>query len=120
MGKEEDWDRMDSASDLDAAVNVLQVADGGGKVHGGGVSRKLSKNRMGKSPYLQDPHTPVPVVRPLIVQKRSWSASQTSLQQHQRSLTGNFGAQQLVRPLRPSNVDDTEYPHFLCYRQRPQ
>ena len=110
-GEEEDWDRMDSASDLDAAANALQVADGGGTVRGGGVSRKLSKNRKGKSPYLQDPHAPVPVVRPSIVQKRSWSASQTSLQQHQGSSTGNFGTQQLVRPLRLSNVDETEYPH---------
>jgi hypothetical protein len=64
-----------------------------------------------KSPYLQDPHAPVPVVRPSIVQKRSWSASQTSLQQQQGSPTGNFGARQLVKPLRLSNVDATEYPH---------
>jgi len=41
-GEEEDWDRMDSASDLDAAANALQVADGGGTVHGGGVSQKLT------------------------------------------------------------------------------
>ena len=45
-GKEEDWDRMDSASDLDAVANTLQVAvDGGGTVRGSGVSQKLSKNR---------------------------------------------------------------------------
>jgi hypothetical protein len=50
-------------------------------------------------------------VRFSIVQKRSWSASQTSLQQQQGSPTGNFGAQQLVRPLRLSNVDETEFPH---------
>ena len=43
---------MDSASDLDAAANALQVADGGGTVSGGGVNRKLSKNRKGRSPYL--------------------------------------------------------------------
>jgi len=51
---------MDSATDLDAPANVLQVADDGGMVRGGGVSQKLSKNR--KSPYLQDPHAPVPVM----------------------------------------------------------
>ena len=28
LGKEEDWDRIDSVSDLDAAVNELQVVDG--------------------------------------------------------------------------------------------
>jgi len=108
---EEDWDRMDLASDLDATANALQVADGGGVVRGGLLSRKLSKNRKGRSPYLQDPHAPVPVVRPSIAQKRSWSTSQTSLQQQQGSPTGNFGAQQFVRPLRLSNVDETEYSH---------
>ena len=102
---------MDSASDLDAAANALQVMDGGGTVRGGGVSWKLSKNRKGKGPYLQDPHVHVPVVHPSIVQKRSWSTSQTSLQQQQGSPTGNFGAQQLVRPLRLSNVDEMDYPH---------
>jgi len=56
-------------------------------------------------------HTPVPVVRPSIVQKRSWNASQTSHQRQQGSPTGNFGAQQLVRPSRPSNVDETKYSH---------
>jgi hypothetical protein len=33
--EEEDWDRMDSASDLDAAANALQVADDGGAVRKG-------------------------------------------------------------------------------------
>ena len=108
---EEDWDRMDSASDLDAAANALQVAvDCGGTVRGGGVSRKLSKNRKGRSPYLQDQH--VPSMHPSIVQKRSSSGSQTSLQQQQGSPTGNFGGQaQLVRPLKLSNVDETDVPH---------
>ena len=116
-GEEDDWDRMDSASDLDVAVNVLRVADGGGTVRGGGVSLKLSNNRKWRSPYLQDPHAPVPVARPSVVQKR---ASQTSIQQQQGSLTGNFGAQQLVRPLRLSHVDETDYPHFLCSRRQRQ
>jgi len=40
---------MDSPSDLDAAANALQVADSGGTVRGVGVSRKLSKNRKGKT-----------------------------------------------------------------------
>ena len=109
---------MDLASDLDAAANALQVADGSGAVRGGLLSRKLSKNRKGRSPYLQDPHAPVPVVRPSIAQKQSWSTSQTSLQQQQGSPTGNFGAQQFVRPLRLSNVDETEYSRYQRQRQR--
>ena len=51
-GEEEDGDEMDSASDLDAAVNALYVADSGATVRGRG--RKLSKNKE-RSPYLQDP-----------------------------------------------------------------
>ena len=89
MDDEEDWDRMDSASDLDAIANAFQVADGDGTVRDGEVSWKLSENRKGRSPYLQDPHRPVPVVHPSIVEKRSWSASQTSLQQQQGSPTRN-------------------------------
>ena len=34
--EEEDGDRMDSALDLDAAVNALHVADSGAMVRGGG------------------------------------------------------------------------------------
>ena len=58
---------MDSATDLDAAANALHVADDGGTVHGGRVSQNLSKNR--KSPHLQDPHAPVPVMHSSILQK---------------------------------------------------
>ena len=36
-GEEEGWDRMDSASDLDATANALWVADGGSTVHSGEV-----------------------------------------------------------------------------------
>ncbi|KIM35749.1 hypothetical protein M413DRAFT_325892 [Hebeloma cylindrosporum] len=115
-GEEEDWDRMDSASDLDAAANapLQQVVEGGSDTvrgGGGGGSRKLGKNRKGRSPYLvlQDPH----VVQP----KRSFCGSQASFQQQQQqqgSPTSNFGTAtqaQLVRPLRLSNVDETDYPH---------
>ena len=64
----------------------------------GEVRRKLSKNRKGRSPYLQDPqaHT---------AQKRSFSASQTSLQLHQRvvsglnNLCGHCGYRKLTRPI---------------------
>ena len=63
-GEEKDGDEMDSASDLDAAVNALHVADSGATVRGRG--RKLSKNKE-RSPYLQDPQ--IPTVHPSIVQK---------------------------------------------------
>jgi hypothetical protein len=92
MDNEEDWDRMDSASDLDAIANAFQVADDNGMVHDGEVSWKLSENRKGRSPYLRDLHRPIPVVHPLIVEKRSWSALQTFLQQQQGSLTRNSAA----------------------------
>lgn len=46
-GEEEDWGRMDSASNLDAAANALQLADGGGIVYGGEGNWRLSKNRKG-------------------------------------------------------------------------
>jgi hypothetical protein len=47
-GEEEDWGRMDSASNLNAAANALQLADGGGTVRGGEGRWKLSKNRKGR------------------------------------------------------------------------
>ena len=52
MGKEEDKDRMDLASDLDATANALQLADSNSATVCSGVSQKLSKNKKGKSPYL--------------------------------------------------------------------
>jgi len=50
-GEKEDWDRMDSASDLGAAANALRVEDCGATVRGDG-SRELSKSKKGKSPHL--------------------------------------------------------------------
>lgn len=72
-GEEEDWDRMDSASDLDAAARALGIVqDGSATVRGKG---------RGRSPYLQDPFAP-PLpgypIRPL-TPKRSASGSQSSL-----------------------------------------
>ena len=74
-GEREDWDRIDSASDLDAAANALQLTDSA-TVHGG-VRRKLSKNKKGKSPYLQDPqaYTVRPLVDLLALRKLRFSNS---------------------------------------------
>ena len=43
---------MNSASNFDAAVNALQLADGGGTVRGGEGSWRLSKNGKGRGLYL--------------------------------------------------------------------
>jgi serine/arginine repetitive matrix protein 2 len=68
-GEEEDWDRMDSASDLDAAAKALEVRDGSATVRG----------IRGRSPYLQEhyllPGCPSRPTTP----KRSASASQSSI-----------------------------------------
>ena len=74
----------------------------------GGVRRGLSKNRKERNLYLQDlqAHT----VRLSVMQKRSFSASQNSLQQHQGSPTNNSGTQ-LVWPFLLSNVKKTDLPH---------
>ena len=89
---------MDSASDL--AVNALQVADDGGTARvGGGGCRKLSKNRKGRRPYLQDPHAHVHAMRPSIMQK--WFADIASA----AGRITNGAAREVV------NVDETDYPH---------
>ena len=83
--EEEDWDRMDSASDIDAAANALQLADSA--MVRGGVHRKPSKNKKGRGPYLQDSraHT----VHLLVMQKRSLSAWRLrfSNSRHRRRVT---------------------------------
>lgn len=100
-GEEEDWDRMDSASDLDAAARGLNAgADGAATVRGrvGGSGRRVvSGGKKGKSPYH---HDPMPASPPVIVPKRSFSASQSSLrlsEHHQSSAQ---------RPIRLSNVEE--------------
>lgn len=80
---EEDWDRMDSASVLDAVAKGLSVTDGSATVRGG--SRREGKKK--KAPCLQHVsfHPPPPPLissqslGPVIVTKRSFSASQPSI-----------------------------------------
>lgn len=73
---EEDWDRMDSASDLDAAAKALGIPVDGAATLKGGRNKLKSK---GRSPYLQ--HEPS-VTGSFIAQltpKRSASGSQSSI-----------------------------------------
>lgn len=103
--EEEDWDRMDSASDLDAAaIKALGNVDGPydvvATVRGRGSFRtKADEKKAGVSPYFQnqssyenDQHHPLPplpasssttglgnfLARHSIIPKRSFSASQAS------------------------------------------
>ena len=101
--EEEDWDRLDSASDLDAAATkALGIVDGAYDVSAtvrgrGRVKTKADeKKRTGVSPYLQNQssheHHPPPLpasssstglgnflARHSIIPKRSFSASQSSI-----------------------------------------
>ena len=103
--EEEDWDRMDLSSDLDAAaIKALGIADGtfdgSATVRGRGRGKaKADEKKPGVSPYLQnqsshenDQHHPPPLpasssstglgnffTRHSIMPKRSFSASQLSI-----------------------------------------
>jgi serine/arginine repetitive matrix protein 2 len=103
---EEDWDRMDSASDLDTAAKALYVIDGSATVRGG---RQWDGRK--KIPYLeQDTFARLAseqsTDRPLIT-KRSFGTSQTSIRciEHQ---SGNNSSQpgKALRPVRLSNVEE--------------
>ena len=111
----DDWDRMDLALDLDATANALQVADGGGTVRGVGVSRKLSKNRKGKSPYLQDPRAPLPVVV-------SFDCAEMVLEYFADFALATAGITDgelwSSAPCEIVEIIEMDYPHFLCYRRR--
>ncbi|CAA7257453.1 unnamed protein product [Cyclocybe aegerita] len=136
---EEDWDRMDSASDLDAAARALGIGvatDGSAHATVRGGSR-----RKGRSPYLQhdsfDPPPPLPLLTPSgssslpsppnsasattrhshsLVQKRSFSASQSSLNHPQQQVQQQQPSPNPPPPrtTRLSNVEeqaDTGSPH---------
>ncbi|KAF9556528.1 hypothetical protein CPC08DRAFT_90775 [Agrocybe pediades] len=125
---EEDWDQMDSASDLDAAARAMGIRvgmDGGATVRGASSS-KLQKNRKGRSPYLQrdmfdsPPPPPLPVNstsptsssgQPLsphsIVAKRSFNNSQSSLAVYQTHQGSPLASSHIpARTTRLSNVDE--------------
>ncbi|TFK35721.1 hypothetical protein BDQ12DRAFT_706594 [Crucibulum laeve] len=90
-GEEEDWDRMDSASDLDAAAKALGIGnDGAATVRG----------KKGRSPYLQQDSYLPPGARP-ITPKRSISGSQSSLWG-----TSPFSTGLPPRSTRLSNVEE--------------
>lgn len=120
---EEDWDRMDSASDLDAVARALSAAsDGTATVRGG--SHRQNK---GRSPYLQPdsfeppPSLPLPVpiqsssgsksgysIRPSIIPKRSFNMSSSSLRNGEQSSQGSpHGSNHMPqRTIRLSNVEE--------------
>lgn len=69
--EEEDWDRMDSASDLEHAAQALSSSDGMSTV----------KGRKGRSPYMfdqQEPVPPLPGLRP-VTPKSGPAASRSSI-----------------------------------------
>ena len=110
---EEDWDRMDSASDLDAAAKGLGLyPEGAATVRGRreGSHRKREGVRKGRSPYLQhdfrpdEPSPPLPSPLPsvgAIIPKRSFSASQPTLWTSDQSSQAQL---QQDSPLSPGNL----------------
>ena len=120
--EEEDWDRMDSASDLDAAaIKALGTVDGTCDVSATVRGRGRIRTKAGVSPYLQnqsshgnDQHHPPPLpasssstglgnflARHSIIPKRSFSASQTSI----LGSAGGDGQQHSpIVPTRPSRL----------------
>ena len=132
--EEEDWDRLDSASDLDAAAikalgNVDGAYDVSATVRGRGkVKTKADKKKALVSPYLQnqssyenDQHPPpLPasssstalgnfLARHSIIPKRSFSASQTSI----LGSAGGDGQQHL------HNVPSRLFRHSNFEKQQP-
>ncbi|KAF9458291.1 hypothetical protein BDZ94DRAFT_1270935, partial [Collybia nuda] len=99
VGEEEDWDRIDSALDLDAAARALGIAhDGSATVRG----------KLGRSPYLQEsfpPPLPGYPTRPL-TPKRTASGSQSSLWGGESPLHGTPPPLPPSRSTRLSNVEE--------------
>jgi hypothetical protein len=107
---EEDWDRIDSASDLDAAARALGVSPTSGNSKEGGGTLKLRK---GISPYLQQYQIPSSSSSQLphhpSTPRRSASGSQLSLWAESPSKAKARMQQiQQVTPRAPrlSNVDE--------------
>lgn len=104
---EEDWDRIDSASDLDAAAKALGVNLGSGSDgKDGGSTVRIKK---GKSPYLQyqAPSSSSQLPRPS-TPRRSASGSQLSLWAESPSKSkSRIHHQATPRAPRLSNVDES-------------
>ncbi|KAF9442540.1 hypothetical protein P691DRAFT_765119 [Macrolepiota fuliginosa MF-IS2] len=105
---EEDWDRMDSASDLDAAARALGMKNLGSGSDGkdGGSTVRIKK---GKSPYLQyqAPSSSSQLSRP-VTPRRSASGSQLSLWAESPSKSKSWVHHQATpRAPRLSNVDES-------------
>ena len=133
--EEEDWDRMDSTSDLDAAaIKAHGIVDGAydvsATVRGRGRVKTKEDEKSGVSPYLQnqsshenDRHHPPPLpasssstalgnffARHSIMPKRSFSASQSSF----LGSAGSDGQQQ-----HPPNVPSRLSRHSNFEEQQP-
>jgi len=134
---EEDWDRMDSASDLDAAARAMGVrvgTDNGATVRGGGGA-KLQKSRKGRSPYLHrdmyDPPPPMPTdqtspispsgysIQHSIVSKRSFNNSQSSLSRphHGSPLTSSHVPTRTTKLSNVNEHQDDRHPSFTKQQQ---
>jgi hypothetical protein len=77
---EEDWDRMDSASDLDAAAKGLSITGRSATVRGG--NRQEGKQKKNLCHQHDSYHSPSPLLTPLGpvgMSNRSFSASQPSI-----------------------------------------
>ena len=136
--EEEDWDRMDSAIDLDAAaIKALGIVDGvyGVSATVGGRGTEADEKKAGASPYLQKPyendqHHPPPLLgsssstgignslaRHAIIPKRSFSASQSSIlgsagdgQQHSPNVRSRLSRHSNFGGQQPIDPADKEAP----------
>ncbi len=106
---EEDWDRMDSASDLDAAAKGLGIIDGSATVRGG--SRREGKKKKNLCLQHDSFHPPLPLLTPsgpVVISNRSFSASQPSISgtEHRPVERLHLSPSVLSRPTRLSNVEE--------------
>ena len=97
---EEDWDRMDSASDLDAVSRPGVITDGSATVRGECHHERKRKRLHIQQDSLEPPTSDKPTYH-AILPKRSFSASQSSV----RAIEPPFVSS---RPVRLSNVEEHE------------
>ena len=97
---EEDWDRMDSASDLDAVSKPGVITDGSATVRGECHHEKRRKRLHAQRDPLEAPTSDKPMHH-TILPKRSFSASQSSVPAIETPFVPS-------RPVRLSNVEEHE------------